>query len=190
MNTTPVGNFCLLDQEPKRRAPRKRNRRRKRTTVLDFVERSLQNEFEAVCLFRAAADKAHGPTSSLLRRLAHDEEFHVDFLERWFSDLHEGEQNDRFPRWQADKERIALAAKVTVAQMPSENAPLLDFVIDKKRKHREFYLQQRYHLKGRKLRTTLLDLADEESIHLNQLLQAAGRAPLPRLEVDELETVH
>lgn len=192
MNTTPIGSYCPLEAPKGQRNPRrKRNRRRKRTTVLDFVERSIQNEYQAICLFRAAAERAHGPVASLFRRLAKDEEFHLEFLEDWYLDLMEDwEKEERLPRLRADKKRIGLAAQVMVAQMPADNRVLLDHIIEKKQAHRDFYVQQRYHLKGRKLRTTLSDLADEENIHLDQLLQAAGYPPLPRMELEDAETVH
>ena len=189
MNTTPIGSYCLLETPKSPR--RKRNRRRKRTTVLDFVERSIQNEYQSICLFRSAADRAHGPVSSLFRRLAKEEEFHLEFLEEWFLELMEDwETQERLPRLEADKERIGLSAQVMVAQMPADNQVLLDHIIEKKQAQRDFYVQQRYHLKGRKLRTTLADLADEENIQLDQLLQAGGYPPLPRVELEEFETVH
>lgn len=166
-----------------KRAPRRR--RRGKLSLHEIVERALQNEHRTIAMYRFAAEKTHGPLSSLFRRIAREEEFQLDYFKEWQANIPGAEDLDT-PHLEADRERVRLAVQVQMAQLPDDNRVVLEFVLEQERAQRDFYLKQRQMARGKKLRALLLDLADEENIHIDQLLEAGGYPPQPRVELDEL----
>ena len=174
--------------EPHTHVPRRLPRRRRiKISMVDIVERALQYEYRSIAMFRRAAEKTNGPISSLFRRMAKEEEYQIEYFREWYQGLSEATPIDEM-RLAADRERMELAAEVHLAHIQDyDNKALMDFVIDQERRQRDFYLKQRHFAKGKKMRAVLLDLADEENIHLDQLLEAGGYPPQPRLETEEFE---
>jgi rubrerythrin len=168
--------------EDLKRVPRRR--RRGKTTLAEIVERSLQNEHKAIAMYRMAAEKAVGPVSSLFRRIAKEEEFQLDYFREWYANI-PGSEDLQTPRLAADRQRLELAMEIQVSQLPEDNRAVLDFVLEQEREQRDFYLKQRQLARGKKIRAALLDLADEENIHIDLLLEAGGYPPQPRLETVE-----
>lgn len=179
MQTTPHTD------EAKRPA---RRRRRGKMSLLEIVERALQNEHRTIAMYRRAADKTHGPLSSLFRRIAREEEFQLEYFKEWQQNIPGAESIDAV-RVEADRERVRLSMEVQMAKLPDHNKTVLDFVLAQEREQRDFYLKQRQLARGKKLRAVLLDLADEENIHIDQLLEAGGYPPQPRVELDELANI-
>lgn len=165
------------------RIPSKR-RRRAKVSVGEMIERALLNEHRSIAMLRLAAEKTYGPVSSLLRRLAKEEEYQLEYFTDWQSHLPEIEHLSP-EQLEADVERVRLAMEIQVAQLPPDDKAVLDFVISQETAQRDFYLAQRQLARGKKLRAILLDLADEENIHINQLRQAAGYPPQPRIEIED-----
>lgn len=172
-----------LQTSTEKRAPRRR--RRNKMTLVEIVERSLQNEYRTIAMYRLAAEKTHGPLSSLFRRIAKEEEFQLDYFKDWYGNI-PGTDKVNASRLEADRERLRMAMEVQLAQLPDDNKAVLDFVLTQEKAQRDFYLKQRQMARGKKLRAVLLDLADEENIHIDQLLQAGGYPPQPRQELEEL----
>ncbi len=164
------------------RAPRRR--RRGKTTLAEIVERSLQSEHKAIAMYRKAAEKAIGPVSSLFRRIAKEEEFQLDYFREWYANI-PGSDDLHTPRLAADRQRLELSMEIQVSQLPDDNKAVLDFVLEQEREQRDFYLKQRQLARGKKIRAALLDLADEENVHIDLLLEAGGYPPQPRLETVE-----
>jgi rubrerythrin len=171
---------------PKKRSDtsRRRRRRRAKASVAEIIERSLQNEYRSISLLLLAADKAQGPVSSLFRRMAKEEEYQLEYFKDWYDKL---PVSDEEPEDLEDDRQLAqLAMEVQIAQLPDDDRAILDFVLARETEHRDFYLRQRQEARGKKLRTILLDLADEENIHIDQLRQAGGYPPQPKLNLDDM----
>jgi rubrerythrin len=162
-----------------------RRRRRTKMSLAEIVERSILNELRTITMYKIAADKSHGPTASLFRRIAREEEFQLDYFREWYRNIPGAEDIDS-PRLTADRERLTLSIEVQLAQLRDDNREVLEFVLEHERQQRDFYLKQRQLARGKKLRAVLLDLADEENIHIDQLLEAGGYPPQPRREMEEL----
>lgn len=177
-----TANLDVRNAEDKRTS---RRRRRNKMSLVEIVERSLQNEYRTIAMYRLAAEKTHGPLSSLFRRIAKEEEFQLDYFKDWYGNI-PGADSVGAPRLVADRERLRLAMEIQLAQLPNDNKTVLDFVLEHERAQRDFYLKQRQLARGKKLRAVLLDLADEENIHIDQLLQAGGYPPQPRQELEEM----
>ena len=177
-----MNNVALHSDEEKRSS---RRRRRAKMSLAEIVERSMLNELRTITMYRIAADKTDGAVSSLFRRIAREEEFQLDYFKEWYRSIPGAESLDA-PRLYADRQRLELSMEVQLAQLRDDNREVLLFVLEHERQQRDFYLKQRQLARGKKLRAVLLDLADEENIHIDQLLQAGGLPPQPRRELDEL----
>lgn len=165
------------------RAPRRR--RRGKMSIVEIVEKSFQNEYRAIAMYRTAAEKTTAPISSLFRRIAKEEEYQLEYFREWYQTL-PGADTLGSARLEADRKRIELLIEVRVAQLADDNKKVLDFVLEQEREQRDFYLKQRQQARGKKLRAALLDLADEENIHIDQLLEAGGYPPQPRQELEDM----
>src|SRR5690554_5584687 len=91
-----------LKSSTEKRAPRRR--RRNKMTLLEIVERSLQYEYRTIAMYRLAAEKTHGPLSSLFRRIAKEEEFQLDYFKDWYGNI-PGADDINSPRLESDRER-------------------------------------------------------------------------------------
>ncbi len=165
------------------RTPRRR-RRRTKATVAEILHRSLQHEYQAISMLRLAAQKTHGPVSSLFRRIAREEEYQLEYFRDWYDKLPEAAEDQQ--RLDGDRQMAEMAVEVQLSKLPDDNRTVLDFVLTREVENRDFYLKQRQEARGKKLRTILLDLADEENIHIEMLRQAAGLPPEPRMALEDM----
>ncbi len=182
---TTIAHISNATHRPGETKRTSRRRRRNKLSLIEIIERALQNEIRARTMYQIASEKTEGSLASLFMRIAKEEEFQLDFFRDWYENAPGSEAWDA-PRLQEDRERVRLAVQVEMAQLPNDNSIMLDYVLGQERQNRDFYLKQRQYARGKKLRAVLLDLADEENIHIDQLLEAAGLPPQPRLEMDEL----
>ena len=162
-----------------------RRRRRGKLSLPEIVEKAVQNETRAITMFRLAAEKTHGPVSSLFRRIAREGEFQLEYFYEWSHNI-PGAEATQAPLTGAAHSAAVFSVEVQLAQLPNDNRIVLDFVLEQEKQQRDFYLKQRQMARGKKLRATLLDLADEENIHIDMLLEAGGYPPQPRREAEAL----
>lgn len=191
MRTAHVGTQPARRRQPQspsaRRSQTVKRRRVPKSSLTYIVERAMQYEYQERAMFEMAAERATGPLSALFRRLAREEQYQLDYFGDWYATLPDA-QDVNGHAIQDERQRMQLEVEVRMSQLPAQDdQALLDFVLEQEKEYRDFYLNQRLRARGKKLRSILMDLADEESIHVNLLLMAAGRSPEPRVEVEELD---
>lgn len=162
-----------------------RRRRRNRPSVREVVERCIKYEQSSIAMFQKAAERAEGTLAGLFRRLAEEEKLHFDFFKDWYHGMPQVRQKPN-PDLEPELERAALRMTVEVAQLPEGNDVLLDFVMRHKLKSREFYVWQHLIVMDKMLRMLMLDIADEEHMHINELRAAASEPQLPHVEADRM----
>ena len=162
-----------------------RRRRRNRPSVREVVERCMQYEMSSIAMFNKAAERAEGPLGGVFRRLAEEEKLHLDFFRDWYGGMPQVKREAN-PELEAELQRAALRMEVEVAQLPDGNDVLLDFVMEHKLKSREFYVWQHLIVMDKMLRMLMLDIADEEHMHINELRAAASYPQLPHVEADRM----